>query len=396
MNGTNHPTGRITRSEGQAIVLVVLALVALLAMAGLVIDGGNLFAQQRRVQNWTDASANAGAVQLLRRLIGVPGTDEEWDQRVVDAVYESIATDGLEAVVSIDYTTIDGTVLGPAGTPTDIPPSAAGVRVVGERSVGTYLAGVVGFSTFTATADATAVSGYANGSASGNLIPVTFPVRFTQCDGNDLVVNGSWPVGPSNPVVIPMCSNGPGNVGWIDWTPSNPGYPPCEGSGTGTNELACSIENPNNPPMETPHWYYITNTGAVSSSQVQTALEGYIGEDVNIPIFYADETDPLPGTCNSTPLNDQDDLADCPLADRGGNGSNQWYFLVELGNFHLQEVHVQGSSAACDAGEVSGGNISGCLIGYWTSDVAPANLTIGSGGSTPTSNLSRPTVQLID
>jgi hypothetical protein len=86
------------------------------------------------------------------------------------------------------------------------------------------------------------------------------------------------------------------------------------------------------------------------------------------------------------------------MADRGGLGANQWYFLVELGNFHLQEVHVQGGSAPCAAGEVPGspGNPSGCLIGYWTADVAPANLTIGSGGSTPTSNLSRPTVQLID
>jgi hypothetical protein len=393
---TIQTTRRTRRSNGQAIVLLVLALVAMLAMAGLVVDGGNLFAQQRRTQNWTDASANAGAVQLLRRLIGVPGSEAEWDQRVIDAVNESVAGDGLESVVSIEYTDIDGNVLVPAPGTGDIPDDAAGVRVVGERSVGTYLAGIVGLSSFTATADATAVAGYANGSAAGNLIPVTFPVRFTQCDGNDLVVNGSWPVGPSNPVVIPMCSNGPGNVGWIDWTPSNPGFPPCESSGTGTNELACSIENPNNPPMQTPHWYYITNTGAVSSSQVQTALEGYIGVDVNIPIFYADETDPLPGTCNSTPLNDQDDIADCPIGDRGGTGSNQWYFLVELGNFHLQEVHVQGSSSSCDAGEVSGGNISGCLIGYWTEDVAPANLTIGTGGSTPTSNLSKPTVQLID
>lgn len=379
--------------NGQALVLVVLALVAMLAMAGLVIDGGNLFAQQRKTQNWTDAAANAGAIQLLRRLVGVPVPPTGWDQQVVAAVNESIAVDGLESIVSTDYTDLSGDVVGPAGTGS-IPPTAAGVRVVGQRSVGTYLAGIVGFSTFTATTDATAIAGYGSGSGAGNLLPLTFPVLFTQCDGNDLVVDGNWPVDTT--VVIPMCSNGPGNVGWIDWTPQGAGYPPCENSGTGANELACSIENPNNPPMETPHWYSITKTGAISSSPVQTALEDYVGEDITLPIFYADATDPLPGTCNSTPLNFQLEVTDCPDSDRGGNGANQWYFLVTLGSFRLDEVYINGGDGgACDPGDVSGSQISGCLIGHWNDDVVPADLTIGPGGGTPTSNLSRPIIQLI-
>ena len=385
MNQT--PTmNRTGRSHGQALVLVVLALVAMLAMAGLVIDGGNLFAQQRKTQNWTDAGANAGAVQLLRRLIGVPGSDIEWDQRVFDAVTESIAADGLDAIPSIEYTTIAGAVLGPAGTGS-IPLSAAGVRVVGQRSVGTFLAGIVGLSTFTATTDATAVAGYSSGVGQGGLLPVTFPVLFTRCNGNDLVVDGPWPVGPSNPLVVPMCSNGPGNVGWIDWTPT----------GGGASELADAITNPNNPPISTPKWYWITQTGSISSGQVQTALETYINKDVLLPIFYAGATDPLPGTCNSTPANDQNELADCPLADRGGNGSNQWYYLVTFASFHLQEVYINGGDGgACDPGDVEGKTISGCLIGYFNTDVVPANLTIGTGGGGQTSNLTPPTIQLID
>jgi uncharacterized membrane protein len=133
MNEKTLPGRRMPRSDGQAIVLMVLALVALLGMAGLVVDGGNLFAQQRKVQNWTDAGANAGAVQLMRRLIGVSGTDAEWDQRVVDTVNESIAADGLEAVVSIEYTDIEGNVLSPGAGTGVIPADAAGVKVVGER-----------------------------------------------------------------------------------------------------------------------------------------------------------------------------------------------------------------------------------------------------------------------
>jgi hypothetical protein len=372
--------------RGQALVLIVVALVAMLAMTALVIDGGNLYAQQRRAQNWSDAAANAGAVQLMRRLVGVNGTEAEWDQRVVDAVEDSIATDGLDSIPTIEYTNISGTVLGPARGG-NIPANTAGVRVVGQRSVGTYLAGILGFSTFTATTEATAVTGYSSGVGQGVVIPVTFPVLYTQCDGNDLVVDGSnWPVGPLNRVVVPMCSNGPGNVGWIDWTPT----------AGGASELAAAITTPSNPPITTPKWYYVTQTGSVSAGPVQTAMESYIGDDVLLPIFHADETDPLPGTCSSTPANDKTALSDCPIGDRGGLGSNQWYYLVTFGSFHLEEVYLNGGDAgACNPGDVEGKNISGCLIGYFTADVAPANLTIGPGGGAATSNVTPPTVQLI-
>jgi hypothetical protein len=370
-------------SRGQAIVLVAIAFVGILAMAALVIDGGNAYAQQRRTQNWTDSAANAGA----------GGTDAEWDARVVASVNESIAADGLDTIPTIEYTNISGSVLGPANTGS-IPANTAGVHVVGTRSFQTFFGGITallpggqGIYSFTASTEATAVTGYSNGAGIGGVIPVTFPVLYTQCDGNDLVVNGSWPVGPLNRVVVPMCSNGPGNVGWIDWTPT----------GGGASELATAITTPNNPPITTPKWYYITQTGSISAGPVQTAMESWIGKEILLPIFYADMADPLPGTCNSTPAGDQLDLADCPLADRGGNGSNQWYYLVTFGSFHLEEVYLNGGDGgACDPGDINGSNISGCLIGYFTADVAPANLTIGAGGSTtPSSNLTPPTVQLI-
>jgi hypothetical protein len=372
--------------RGQALVLIVVALVAMLAMTALVVDGGNLYAHQRRTQNWTDAAANAGAVQLMRRMVGVPGRDDEWDQRVMDAVGDSIGADGLESIPVTQYTNVSGTVLGPAGEGT-IPEDTAGVRVVGQRSVGTYLAAIVGMSSFTATTEATAVTGPAGGAGIGGVLPVTFPVLYTQCDGNDLVVSGSWPVGPLNRIVVPMCSNGPGNVGWIDWSPT----------AGGASELATAITTPSNPSITTPKWYYVTATGSISAGPVQTAMESWIGKDVLLPIFYASDTDPLPGTCNSTPANDKTALSDCPIADRGGNGSNQWYYFVTFGSFHLEEVYLNGGDGgACDPGDVDGKNISGCLVGYFNADVAPANLTIGPGGGPPIGDFpTLPTVQLI-
>ena len=59
------------RARGQVIVLIALAMVAMLAGVALVIDGGNAYAQQRRTQNGIDASAESGAAQLARRMVGV-------------------------------------------------------------------------------------------------------------------------------------------------------------------------------------------------------------------------------------------------------------------------------------------------------------------------------------
>jgi Flp pilus assembly protein TadG len=56
--------------RGQAIVLSVLALVALLGMCALVLDVGNWFRTKRRLQGTADAAALAGA----QKLPGAPGT----------------------------------------------------------------------------------------------------------------------------------------------------------------------------------------------------------------------------------------------------------------------------------------------------------------------------------
>lgn len=53
------------RQRGQMLVLFTLALVAIIAMVGLVIDGGAAFAQRRGQQNAADLAALAGADALL-------------------------------------------------------------------------------------------------------------------------------------------------------------------------------------------------------------------------------------------------------------------------------------------------------------------------------------------
>ena len=52
-------------SDGQIIVIFALGLVAMIAMVGLVLDGGSTFAQRRGQQNAADLAALAGANQYL-------------------------------------------------------------------------------------------------------------------------------------------------------------------------------------------------------------------------------------------------------------------------------------------------------------------------------------------
>ena len=67
---------RHPRERGQAIVLMVLVVVALLGMIGLAVDGGRLYMERRSVQNAADNAALAGAYALCNsgNVVGAAGT----------------------------------------------------------------------------------------------------------------------------------------------------------------------------------------------------------------------------------------------------------------------------------------------------------------------------------
>ena len=55
---------RSRAKSGQILVAFVIAIIAIIAMVSLVIEGGNLFAQQRIAQNTADSTANAGTIAI--------------------------------------------------------------------------------------------------------------------------------------------------------------------------------------------------------------------------------------------------------------------------------------------------------------------------------------------
>src|SRR3954453_14984771 len=272
---TRPDAGRRNRQSGQALAIMVIALVALMGMSGLVIDGGNAMANTRGVQNGADAAAEAGALILAKRLAGATTPSGGWDASVNAAIVASAAanrvtveaayytdicgiplkTDGtasLTAGGSYDFTNakVVGTGMpNPTSTTPDCPSltvgPATGVLVKPRRDVATYFARVLGINTLPVGALTTAAAGFLQESCSASdsewcgLLPLAMPVNQVSCDGSNNVVDtgNEWSADGRTVYKVPLCSNGPGNVGWLDWSPK----------GGGTSELIDQVQHPTNP-----------------------------------------------------------------------------------------------------------------------------------------------------
>ncbi|MEW6401441.1 MAG: pilus assembly protein TadG-related protein [Chloroflexota bacterium] len=62
---SSEPRGKLPSERGQAIILVVFAIIGLLGMAALAIDGGNAYVDQHRAQTAADAAALTGAITRI-------------------------------------------------------------------------------------------------------------------------------------------------------------------------------------------------------------------------------------------------------------------------------------------------------------------------------------------
>lgn len=366
-----------TSERGQILVIVGAGLLVFLFMVALVIDGGHAWGQQRRTQNGTDASAEAGAVLLAKNLpYHAAGAAPAHSDADVLAAVNAIATENSITVDSAVYTDFSGTEIGAnVGDLGSAPPpaNAEGVKVTGSHEFDTLLAGIMGFDQLTAVSDATASAGYVVRQPGNGVLPLTFPVTVPYCDGTNNLVPSTDPWTEEDEYILSLCSSGAGNVGWLDWTPTSLS----DGcSGTGTAELVCSIEELNNPELTVPGWYYVAQTGNVNSGQVQTALEAYVGTPVVIPLFDA--------TCSSQPPTATDVCTTGP-----GTGQNQWYHFKNWISFTINEVHIAGGNPACEAS--NGG--TGCLIGTFHQMFGPGVIAAASGDEHPLAEVG---VQLID
>ncbi len=202
------------RNRGQALVLIAIAFVSLLALTALALDGSNAYGQRRRAQNGADAGALAGARFLWdpRPWCANPqgyGCPEAALRRAVHTAVEAhnlpdaggAPGDAYNGNVEIYYTDADGNVLGPVGSYGFVPAKIGtkdvkGVRVVAWNPFSAFIARVIGQANLRVSAEATAVyqppiscNGWAIfGGCSGNCQP---NVLKATGGGGTGVVNGN-------------------------------------------------------------------------------------------------------------------------------------------------------------------------------------------------------------
>ena len=411
---------------GQAIVIMVVAIVVALAMVGTIVDGGNVLAQQRVTQNGADATAESGAVMLAERLAGASEPSGGWDTNIAARLAQTAAANHitLEAAYYTDICGIplqlDGSgainvdrtenlsvalVVGntgnalPGGTATapDCPNRlvgpVAGVLVIARKDVGTYVAGAIGIRNFRVNTRATAVAGYLQGYCDATeghycaLIPLAMPVNAISCDGQHNPVDTGAPWTFNIVYKVPLCSTSSGNVGWLDWTPKS----------GGAGEVVCSILTADNPAIDLPSWQYVTAAGNPNGGggpcgmPIEDAIRSYEGETILVPQFDL--------TCNPGNSSDPDSSVPavitapdygCPAGALGGNGSNMWYRMPSFAFFELcgptvvgcgglHGAYIQGNNVAeCDTGN----GATSCLIGRFMHVMATGTVGAGVGSGT--------------
>ena len=147
---------RLTEDRGVILPMLALALVAMLAVAGLVIDGGQAYSQRRQMQNAADAAAMAGTAALDDVRFTVPAA-AVWTKVQSEVTRVAMNTNGAEQVLQCSIIDATGASLGSCSQQSAVQhPSAVGVQVQVEDTRSTTFAQVVGISTLSAQADAAA------------------------------------------------------------------------------------------------------------------------------------------------------------------------------------------------------------------------------------------------
>ena len=331
---------RLTRDNGQVLVLFTLMLVTLLLAVGLVVDVGGSWGQFRTQQKVADVAALAGATAEANGAA---------QAAIVQAAINSAVANGYQAsevTVNIPPTSgkyaPGGSESGPLSTNDCSTPALypCWVEVVVDRPHRNSFAAVVGLDQFGVTARGVSVGGISNAVANG-LSPIMFnyravtdhgPTSSIYCDPNPAKCdpNSAWPI----------------NSDQFAWTTF------CEKGGN------CNVDA-------------ATAKAIINGGEFQ--VEVYLGMDLG-PHNNGDMT----AVCHAL-LDMYPDGADIPVAINDDNGN-----LVGFWVWHLD-------TANSDCEGKNGEQLKGSFVSDLT-DTLP--LTISAGGSAATFGL--PVARLVE
>lgn len=200
---------RKARERGQAMILLVFMIIALVAIIGLAIDGGRLHSDRRQAQNAADSAALAGAQKLLQFRVDACETGSmdltALDDAVGGAVRDyarqnGVKNDGTTGEVRAWYVDPNANNVCRAGVHALTHAALnniTGVRVSLNVTETTTFMRVVGQNEMTTVGNATAMVGpVVNLPAMGPVLPYAVPdeVIYDMQPGDDFAVNNDGAV----------------------------------------------------------------------------------------------------------------------------------------------------------------------------------------------------------
>ncbi len=106
-----HRLEPVKRERGQILVIFALALIVIIGMVGLVLDGGSAFAQRRAEQNAADLAALAGANVYLHESQSGFGNHSSWQASAKSAAFTAAARNGYAAATGATVSVPDFEVM---------------------------------------------------------------------------------------------------------------------------------------------------------------------------------------------------------------------------------------------------------------------------------------------
>jgi Flp pilus assembly protein TadG len=314
------------KEQGQAIVVIALMMVGIVAVLGLVLDGGNAYFQRRRTQNAADAAAFAGAIELANPTTG--DNSAQRDAKILGKVNQYATANGISnpgANIVATYLDSNGGALSQIGLG-NVPGNAKGVQVIPTLPFNTFFLGVVGESS--GAVKAIAKASFAPISAPESIQPLAIPCNkaiFTDCfskgDVKD-IYEGS----------------GSGDFGWLSWNGNNT-------SGYAAQELDPSVNTLSG--YHDPHAVCPDGSIAASNGGTPCWMEGLPGVGTSSAVgtqLDAWITRGLAGIPMIIPVYDQCEPIDSKtgLCKTTGGGSNVNYRIKGFAAFILKSYNLPG------------------------------------------------------
>lgn len=303
----------LQNEQGQSVVIIALGLAVLMAFMALAVDGGNIYAQRRQVQNAVDAASSAAGERLARPSPGSnsPSTARATNGQVYNLVKEYLKKNGVRLDgaspnahnLSVRYITrdsadtdhIDTQEITSYGTgsaaPLRIPVSGGdpvvGVNVQVDKDFNSFFAGIVGIQTMAVGANSpgfgapifnnpTPESPPTGACCADDLMPIAMnQALFLDADGDFEITfkEGS----PSDEFAIFQRPDTEPNFVFVRW----------KNDGNDATTLASNISDV----TRSGTWYvqeWVRGSGgSLSNGSVRSALNAKIGSTFTLPVFDA-------------------------------------------------------------------------------------------------------------